>query len=438
MKALLSLALATFLASTTHAAAGGYVGNGGDGIECRKDPANRFDGIYALDYLVTLPTLVGDDGLSPVASWSTSETRIKKLLRKNVPSLAQSFEHFAGLIYNTSYAEDRVWESSPFGLMKLDDQRLTSLIPANCKKGADPMVMQAVIRLYEGYSGTRPGHFVYKYDPNLLAQISGQDPLQLSFLFVHEWLWDISPNVERNRRVNRFLHSKEIETLSPAEVVAELTGMGLQIPTIQPSEFDESSCQGYPLTEKELLDYYPHDDLLANFGKLTISRRDRAVNCDPHIPDCDLGWKKARPTHFPFDLYEFFLSPSWAHRNKSRPIQLMSPGNHAAERRPLMRGSGEIQCEYVNDPVYNLKCYASTDNLNAGLFGERFFGEMDFTKLPAIKAKLTQECFWMKSLGNRDIRSYGPHPGQQGLQRFESEMVLTVRASKGVFLEPRP
>lgn len=431
------LLMTSLLSAATAHAAGGYVGNGGDGIECRKDAANRFDGIYALDYLVTLPTIQADDGLRAVSSWQVSQTRILWMLRNKVPSLAQSFEHFSKLIYNTSFTQDRVWEPSPFGLVPLDDQRLTSLLPENCKDNkANPNIIQAVIRLYEGYSGTVPGHIVYKYDPTFLDKLDKQAPLQLSFLFVHEWLWDVSPNVERNRRVNRFLHSRAAEALSPADMIAELKGMGLTIPEVQSDEFNEASCQGYPLTEKEVTDRFPGTNVMANWGQVTVSRRERAAGCTTYNPDCNLNWVKPRFKSPIIEGYPFFLSPSWRYGRPAGTIQLMSPQYHAQEKRPLLSGTGEISCRFVNDPVMNLECSIATSNLEHAFWDEDHMYEGDFTKLPKIKAKLTQECFWMKSSGSHSM----DWMGSQGTkpQPFEQEIVLSVHATGGLFIKPRP
>jgi hypothetical protein len=321
------------LFSLTSWAGGGYVGNGGDAIKCRKDSANRFEGYYALDYIATLPTLAGDDGLRPVASWDESSKRLLSLLRNKAPSLAQSFEHFAKLMYNKSYAQDRIWESSPFGLIQLDDQRLTSLIPANCVEGATPQIIQAVIRLYEPYAGTNPGHIIYKYDPALLEELDRQAPLQLSFLLVHEWLWDVSLNVERNRRVNRLLHSVEAESLTAADFVAELKGMGLQIPELQSDEFDESSCQGYPITKAEWDERYKGmHDAMGNWGQVKVSRRERRMSCELVRASCDTNWHAPSFDRSTLVSDPYFLSPSWSVGDRSKPLKILSPQSSSGDR----------------------------------------------------------------------------------------------------------
>jgi hypothetical protein len=67
-----------------------------------------------------------------------------------------------------------------------------------------------------------------------LGPIDGHDieamektsPLQNSFLFLHEWLWNWTNDVADSRRLNVFLHSKRSRTLSPSEFKFTIEALG--------------------------------------------------------------------------------------------------------------------------------------------------------------------------------------------------------------------
>jgi hypothetical protein len=100
-------------------------------------------------------------------------------------------------------------------------------LPANCRDGSRVTLAQAIIRQFSGVSGT--DRIVYAYVPEILDEMEATHPLQLSYLLVHEWLWSLSGNVERNRRVNRYLHTEEFLNASRSELIDQLEGMGLSV-----------------------------------------------------------------------------------------------------------------------------------------------------------------------------------------------------------------
>ena len=111
--------------------------------------------------------------------------------------------------------------------MSLNDQKIVTLIPTNCRQNGKVQIVQAVIRQESKFTGRPPGDLVYRFVPAVLDELESKAPMQLSFLLVHEWLWDVSKNVDRNRRINRFLHSEALEHLSAEAVQAQLAGLGL-------------------------------------------------------------------------------------------------------------------------------------------------------------------------------------------------------------------
>jgi hypothetical protein len=216
------IAALVFSASLAHAVSGNGVNNGGDAIQCRAGTANRLAGTYSLDYLLTLPSFSSPDReLAAVSSWGQSAERIYRLLLEKVPPAARGFDEFRQTAFNTDdYTKHRLWEPSDFGLVVLKDEKIGRAIPYNCKSGGKTMIVQAVLRLGKEFSGTDT--IIYKYVPEVVERLEHDDPLQLSFLMVHEWLWDLNDDVEENRAANRLLHSRRFEMLSPDEAAAAL------------------------------------------------------------------------------------------------------------------------------------------------------------------------------------------------------------------------
>jgi parallel beta-helix repeat protein len=212
-----------FITSMQAQSRGQNVGNGGNIVVCRVSPENVFNGYYSLDYLLTYP------GLEPVAaaSWQQSLKRISDLILIKVPELHASLESFRKEVYNTSYNQMHVWESASFGLLRIDDQEIAVRLPENCLENDQINVIQAVIRLNPDYSGAETQ--VFKYMPAAIDQLEAKDPVQTSFLLVHEWLWELSKNVDRNRRIDRYLHSRAFAEHSSAQALATLRSMGLQL-----------------------------------------------------------------------------------------------------------------------------------------------------------------------------------------------------------------
>lgn len=205
----------------------GIEGNGGDAVRCRAASANAFEGSYSLDWLVTYRVSNGNSDVAPVDSWETSRDRLRAILRDKSPGLLASFDRFlAGLDNFTDLSAERVWIERPFGLVDLEDERLTSRLPANCYEiGEDrrPKIEQAVVR------DRREDLLTYFFDSRIYDSWRGTAPLQFSFLMVHEWLWDLVSDAEKIRDVNRMLHSSLSEQYTPEQFNLALTRLGLAL-----------------------------------------------------------------------------------------------------------------------------------------------------------------------------------------------------------------
>ncbi|HEY8269762.1 MAG TPA: hypothetical protein VIG33_02660, partial [Pseudobdellovibrionaceae bacterium] len=364
---------------------------------------------------------------------NNSSERILKILQDKAPTLAPYFKDFRDLVFNTDYSKTKVWESTPFGLVELDDQNITSLIPENCKKEGKTQLIQAVIREFQSFSGADIGHIIYKFDPKIVDSLDKKSPLQLSFLMVHEWLWDLSQNVDRNRRINRFLHSREIESMSSEKVIKTLQGMGLTIPDVQADLFDDQVCQGTPMTAQDLDTHYPGAYVLASWGQISIQQRQRVLNCPAPLKNCDTAWKDMVNSNLLFqDNYKYFLSPTWVDNNRKFPLKIISPQymNHIGQS--VRYDRGQFACRFTEDPKQNIECKIIDPIFYSPLFGS---SPEPFQEMPLLKGILTTECFRLKATGNTKIEIFGNVQSGEGQVR-ETETVFYLRAKDGVFLKP--
>lgn len=227
--------------------AGQEVGSGGDAVSCTASRDNTFVGTYSLDYLLTYTESNNNQDVVEVPSVEQSLQRIRARLAEKLPEFLESFNEFTQLIRNTDVLQPRFWEEAPFGLVDIKDENLLHLVPMNCRNGEKVQIVQAIIRQNFLNAGVAGDKTIYRFVPRVFNDLQLNAPVQLSFLLVHEWLWDISHNVDRNRRINRFLHSVEFDRLSAAQVRAKLTALGLEFPKeVAPVPFYFDHCPANP------------------------------------------------------------------------------------------------------------------------------------------------------------------------------------------------
>lgn len=225
----LSLAVVNVLAlggSQRTLAIGGEVGNGGDSVECIQSGASPFSGFYSLDYLLTYRHDNDNRDVVNVNSWEESRQRLLSLFAAKAPDLGRLFSKFVAELDNHSdYLRPYIWQEAAYGLIPFDDQRMVRRLPTNCQQvdSGQVNVIQSVMRR------KRPGTIVFQYDPTIYSELSRHYPLQLSFLLVHEWLWDLTSDVEVVREADRFLHSSNADILSAADFEQSLTNMGIDL-----------------------------------------------------------------------------------------------------------------------------------------------------------------------------------------------------------------
>jgi hypothetical protein len=233
------------------ALSGNGVNNGGDAVSCRPSTTNSYEGYYSLDYLAQFdPALQAVE----VRSLDDSLARMEAGLKAKLPELVPSFLDFkSGLFNETNPRHARFWEKAPFGLIDLKDENLVTRLPENCRDGEKVSIVQAVVRQPPNISGRPLDKFVYKYVPEVVDRLRSTQPIQLSFLILHEWLWDFSSNVERNRRLDYWLHSAHLENWSREEWLSNLEAIGFALPGRPEPAFSSAVCPVDAKAHEELL-----------------------------------------------------------------------------------------------------------------------------------------------------------------------------------------
>ncbi len=247
------LFLIIFLGETNLVFAGGTVENGGDLIVCRDEnapepppirippinPADPGDGKYfSLDYIYAIGAGSSPSDFASIRDWEDSQGRLVKILSGVSHGLLRSFSRFAestqqmeSLDNDNDLVRKREW-SKLLGLTRYRTNKIDG-IPENClvkqANGNGTIVkifsyFRAIIRIEKKSRRS----IVYHYNPYFLKSKVMDSPLQLSFIMIHEWLWDYTQDSNVNRSVNNFLHSKEIEKMSSGEIRQRLIDLGLK------------------------------------------------------------------------------------------------------------------------------------------------------------------------------------------------------------------
>lgn len=220
--------------------AGQEVGNGGDAVVCEHSQLNSFSGYYALDFLAKF------DATWPVFEAATLDEALNRLeagIAEKIPELAASFRKFrTGLFNETNFSHTYIWERAAFGLVDLKDERIAVQLPANCRNGDDIRIVQAVIRQSPEFSGLPQYRYRFSYVPEVVTELLRTNATQLSFLLVHEWLWEFSGSVERNRTINYWLHSTRLTSWSRQEWEQNVSAIGLALPGRDQSVWSENAC----------------------------------------------------------------------------------------------------------------------------------------------------------------------------------------------------
>ena len=181
---------------------GGAVGNGGGFAKCSDQ------NLYSYDYLLTLKS--HNFGIDKQVSdvWASLEHISLELKRLRDP-LSLEFDLYIRSLFQQVRGAKYQWFSQK-NLPLMWEPDLDQNLPNGCKKR-----MQAVY-YFAPFSGVT--YASYKYDPDLISQVSNQTngALQVSYLVVHEWLWNFYDRAGFMKLAifNRLLHSDSLNGMS--------------------------------------------------------------------------------------------------------------------------------------------------------------------------------------------------------------------------------
>lgn len=237
-----NLFFALLLMLTTNTFAGGIVGNGGDTLYCRSSQLTPESGYYNLDYMFAVLEGTKPEDFVTVSRWKESALHIKAILARADQKLASDFEKFyTGSLPVLNQGPQFIgysWLPAKETLKPVKDEGALFRVPEECKLkfpgdvGLQPVmpdeffVVQTVIRseLMKEPILVR----TYNYSEAVFVNLT-QNPLQLSMMFVHEWGWNLTSDVETVRKLNQFLHLKSTNYLTGEEILARLRQIGIAI-----------------------------------------------------------------------------------------------------------------------------------------------------------------------------------------------------------------
>ncbi len=141
--------------------------------------------------------------------------------------MSKSFREFLSLHENHEDAKKYQWNAAKYGILEIDDETY-SHIPNRCQKNARIQIEQAFVRSEYPDPNSQNKTIIFAFNPIILSQMAEGHPIQLSFLLVHEWLWNFTSSFEQNRRVDFILHSVAFDKLSPAEAASLMLKNGIK------------------------------------------------------------------------------------------------------------------------------------------------------------------------------------------------------------------
>lgn len=220
---LICIVFSQLVGQLSHAqkAEGGVAGGGGDAILCNDGKHYSYDFIATLGSAETLnPQYINAKSAKDIV------LDIAKNLKSKVPYMGPNLEAFVNSIgvsaYETTTNTARVWLAGANPLFDLSDESKLR-IPKDClDSSGQPQIVQAVIRVRSKY-----GFVQYNYDQNITHALNNNSPLQLSFLYVHEWLRDYTDDPTVIMNITRMLHSQTWTTQDTKGVMAAMMRYGM-------------------------------------------------------------------------------------------------------------------------------------------------------------------------------------------------------------------
>lgn len=247
-------------------------GEGGNAIRCDSGK------VYSWDYL---NSQMGSLEVDPQIAKAKSAVEILKIIQSKIdklnPTMAESLADFRKLNADPfSESSYRIWIKSKNPLVNLGDEYRRQL-PQDCVKSAGPdfTLIQAVIRSTP--AGRNDGVVLYSYDPVVFQELERTSPVQLSYLYVHEWLRDYTKSPEALIFGTQLLHSSKRLTPFQFANFMESIGFNLEWPAVAAGEYQLESGGSLP-PQKMALRYDAEKKL-----RITVAFKDRlSVEFDAH------------------------------------------------------------------------------------------------------------------------------------------------------------
>ncbi len=228
---------------------------GGDMLYCSKSDKSRYDGPYALDYILTRENHKSENSGS--YSFPQEINRcdkyldlIQSKLKKHIPVLAAGLELFLRSFKNKNYGSRNWFYAPQNSLINIRDEQIKRLIPKNC---SDSKIVQLITR-------TQWGNVIY-YDIDIenFNILSSKNPEQCSYMLLHEWARDFIIDANRINRFVAYLHSNDFFSASNG-VAEKIRSLGTfidinpnQVACITANPIDELVA---PEAYKKVVDQY--------------------------------------------------------------------------------------------------------------------------------------------------------------------------------------
>lgn len=186
------------------AQAGQEIGNGGKFVQCSD---RQF---YSYDYIATVNNSFGE--INPQLNIQQRVQQIIRNLQRLNDPLGIQLQEFMSLLYQQIPKKKYQWFPQT-NLQYMWDPEVDKLLPAHCN------VKKQAALFVPPYKDIP--YISYIYDPGIMAQVQSQrfGDIQVSMLWVHEWLWNYFPKSKflKLAYFNRLLHSEKMNSITALE-----------------------------------------------------------------------------------------------------------------------------------------------------------------------------------------------------------------------------